>query len=250
MKTPHKLWAVLLLLAAVPVGFALGAWLGARLLMPDNAGLVGGAMVFWYGLTGLVVALVVAIVGIRVLDASRLKTVALVAAGLAAVLLALAGFRINQQQHERDAHRQQMISMLPPFELAFAGHIGGGLRGFTYASDSNDWRVAIVEGPLGDDKRCQGRLPVGKTGDRSRVALLGALRGLDVAGVLVEPPACQHVGEVVATLQMEIRESRPPATAGRLRLTQACRDQVPEIEAVFEQVKAVYRRHKRELNCR
>lgn len=249
MKTPRWVWAVLLVVAAVPVGFAFGAWIGGRFLVPDNAGLVGGAMVFWYGLLGLLLALVAGVVAIRMLDAARLRSVALVVAGLAVVLLIAAGPTINEQRAERDAHRQQMLAMMPPFELVLAGKVGGTIERFAYDSydnglDGNDLHVWLASG-----KRCRGPLPAGRSGDRSRVELLTALRGLDIAGVLVDPPACQQAGEVLARLDVEIRESTPPYTAGRLALTQACRDEIPEIDALFENVQAVYRRHRRDLEC-
>ncbi len=254
MKTPHWVWAVVLVVAAVPVGFAFGAWIGGRFLLPDNAGLVGGAMVFWYGLLGLLLALVAGVVAMRTLDASRLRPVAIVVAGLAVVLLIAAVPTINEQRAERDAHRQQMIAMMPPFELVLAGRVGGEIERFAYDSydnglddnglDGNDLHVWLASG-----KRCRGPLPPGRTGDRSRVELLTALRGLDVAGVLVDPPACQQAGEALATLDMEIRESTPPYTVGRLALTQACRDEIPEIDALFENMQAVYRRHRRDLEC-
>jgi hypothetical protein len=56
-KTTAKFWAWLLVLASILPGFTLGAWLGARLLVPASAGLAGGAMVLWYGLLGAAIAL-------------------------------------------------------------------------------------------------------------------------------------------------------------------------------------------------
>ena len=238
-------WAVLLVLAAIPIGFAIGAWLGARFLVPADAGLAGGAMVLWYGFLGMVLALVASIIASRMLDPARLKPVALVAGGLAACLLVLFGIRINQQQDESDAHLRQTVAMLPPFEIVVAGEMGNGLNRFSYASASNDLRLE-----RGDNQRCQGGLPVDKTGDRSRVELLSALRGLDVAGVLVESPACQQAGEVLATIEIEIREAKPPMTAGRLRVTRACREEIPEIDAVFDAAQAVHQRHRSQLDCR
>lgn len=64
-------WSVLWLLAAIPLGFAIGAWTGARLLVPGSAGLAAGAMVVGYGLLGVLLALVASTVVMRVLDASR-----------------------------------------------------------------------------------------------------------------------------------------------------------------------------------
>jgi len=245
MTMSRKLWAALLLLAAVPVGFALGAWIGARFLIPANAGLAGGAMVFWYGLLGFVLAQVAAIVAIRALAPSRLKPVALVGAGLAMVLLVLAGVGVSNQQEERSAQRQHTLAMLPPFELVLVGRVGDSIERVSYASEANQLQVELENG-----LQCLGGLPPGKAGDRSRVELLSALRGLDVAGMFVDPPACQQAGEVLATLDARIREAKPPVTAGRLRLTQVCRDEIPQVDALFEQVRMVYRRHKRELDCR
>lgn len=244
MKRSNWLWSALLVLSALPIGFALGAWLGGRFLLPDNAGLAGGAMVLGYGLLGVLLALVAGIVAIRLLDAARLKPVAIVAGGLAACLLVMAGLRINQQQAQSDGHFRQTVARLPPFELVFIGELGRGLSRFSYASRPNDWRVERADGA-----RCQAGLPNDKAGDRSRVDLLSALRGLDVAGVLIEPPACQQIGDVLATIEVEIREAMPPATAGQLRLTRACRDEFPEIDALFKAAQAVYQRHRRELDC-
>jgi len=232
----------------VPVGFALGAWTGARFLIPANAGLAGGAMVFWYGLAGAGIALLLSGVAIRWRGARRVKIPALVLAVLAAGVLGSGWLTFQQQQRERDAARQQSMARLPPFELVLAGKIAvtprETLTVFAYRSADNDWRVTRADG-----QTCLGGLPAGKAGDRSRVELLGALRGLDVAGVLVDPPACQHAGQALATLDVAIHEAKPPITEGRLRLTSACRREIPEIEVVFDKIQAVYRRHREALVC-
>lgn len=240
-----RVWSALWGLAAIPIGFALGAWSGARLLVPDNAGLTGGAMVVWYGALGGLLALVVSIVAIRLLDASRLKPIALVLVVLAAGVLTMAGLAVTEQHTERDAELRKSMAMLPSFELTLAGDIGASLRRFAYASATNDWRIQRVDGV-----RCSGALPAGRMGDRSRLELLGALRGLDVAGVLVEPPACARAGDALATLELQIFEHKPPPTSGNLTLTQACRARIPQVGALFERVVEIYRRHGDQLDCR
>jgi len=244
MTSGRKTWAALLVFAAIPIGFALGAWAGARLLVPAGAGLVGGAMVLWYGLLGVLLALAAGIVAIRALDPSRLKPVALTAGGLATAVLVMIGLMVTEQRREHDAHFRQSMAMLPPFELVLAGSIATAVHRFAYDSEDNDWRVQRADGG-----QCRGGLPADKAGDRARLELLSALRGLDVAGVLVHPPACQQAGKALAILEVEIREHKPPVTTGRLRLTRACRKQIPEVEALLESVAAVYRRHGRELVC-
>lgn len=245
MKVPRKIWASLLILAALPVGFALGGWTGARLLVPENVGLAGGAMVFWYGVLGMLLVLVAAVVAIRTLGATGLKRASLTTAVLGSGVLVVLGLAVSDAQRESETHRQLAMARLPPFELLLVGNIGDELHRFAYASEENELRVRLA-----DDRQCGGSLPAGKSGDQSRVELLSALRGLDVAGVLVEPPACQQVGEVLATLEIEIRETKPPATAGSLQLTRACRDSYRAIDALFQSVLAVYRRHERDLLCR
>ena len=54
---PGILFVVLL----IPVGFVLGMVVGAP-FVPPNSGLVGGAIVFWYGVIGVVVALLLGLV--------------------------------------------------------------------------------------------------------------------------------------------------------------------------------------------
>ncbi len=127
MLTPRWVWVLLLVLAAIPIGFAVGAWIGARFLIPADAGLVGGAMLFWYGVLGMVLALVAGIIAIRGLGPSPLKLLALVAAGLAVVLLALVGLRINQQQVQPDAHRQLPTARIADESTVVSAEIDTGL---------------------------------------------------------------------------------------------------------------------------
>jgi len=205
-------------------------------------------MVFWYGVLGAGMALLLSGVAIRWRGAGRVKIPALVLAVLATGVLGSGWLTFQQQQSERDAARQQSMARLPPFELVLSGNIAvtrrEALTLFAYRSADNDWRITRADG-----QTCHGGLPAGKTGDRSRVDLLGALRGLDVAGVLVDSPACQQSGEVLATLEVEIREAKPPFTAGRLRLTPTCRREIPEIELLFDLVQKVFRRHRETLVC-
>jgi hypothetical protein len=240
----RKAWATLLVLAAILPGFVLGAWLGAQFLVPRDAGLAGGAMVFWYGALGVLAALVGALLLLRTLPASRLRLAALLMTGIALALSAWLALVFTRHGDERAEQRRQTMAMLPAFELVLAGRFEPGLRRFAYASRDNDWQVERADGA-----HCRGGLPAGKAGDKARVALLGALRGLDVAGVLATPPRCQQAGELLALLEMTIHEARPPVTGGRLGLTTACRNEVPEIAALLEQVAAVYQRHQRELAC-
>jgi len=205
-------------------------------------------MVFWYGLVGAGIALLLSGMAIRWRRAGRVKIPALVLAVLAAGVLGSGWLTFQQQQRERDAARQQSMARLPPFELVLAGKIAvtprETLTVFAYRSADNDWRVTRADG-----QTCLGGLPAGKAGDKSRVELLGALRGLDVAGVLVDSPACQQDGEVLATLEVEIREAKPPLTAGRLRLTPSCRREIPEIDVLFDVVQRVFQRHRQTLVC-
>lgn len=110
-------WTVLIIVAAIPIGFMVGAWLGARLLVPDDAGLAGGAMVFWFGVLGSVLGLVGGGVFARRADGARLRKVALITAVLAAGMLALMTWILVEQQRGRDTQRQQAKTRLPPFSL-------------------------------------------------------------------------------------------------------------------------------------
>jgi hypothetical protein len=241
---PGKAWATLLILAAVLPGFVFGAWLGAQFLVPRDAGLAGGAMVFWYGVVGVLMAVVGAVLLARFLPSSRLRLAAGLMAGVTLSLLAWLALLFATSQDERAEQRQQTMTMLPEFELVLAGRFEPGLRHFAYASRDNEWQVERDDGA-----QCRGGLPAGEAGDKARVALLGALRGLDVAGVLATPPDCQQAGELLALLEVTIYEAKPPVTGGRLGLTTACRNEIPEIAALFEQVAGVYRRHQSELSC-
>ncbi len=245
----RRAWSALLLLAAVPLGFAVGGWVGARLLVTENAGLVGAATVFWCGVFGAGMTLLLSGIAIRWRGARGVRGPALVSTALAVALLVAAWMTFQQQLRDRDAARRESMARLPPFELVLAGKIavarGENLTRFFYRSADNAWRIERADGRI-----CQGDLPTGRAGDRSRVELLAALRGLDAAGVLVDPPKCQTFGEVLVTLDMEIRETKPPSTNGQLRLTPACRDEIPEMEALLDRVRSVYRRHARSLDCR
>ncbi|NGP54452.1 cytochrome d ubiquinol oxidase subunit II [Thioalkalivibrio sp. XN8] len=237
-------WKVLLVVASILPGMVLGAWLGAQLLVPRDAGLVAGAMVLWYGLLGGLATVVAALLLVRYVAASRLRVAALFMAGVSVVLLVWLTPRFAEMGTERAEHRRQAVAMLPAFELALTGRLEPRLRRFIYTSRNNDWRIERMDGT-----RCQGGLPEGKAGDRARVELLSALRGLDVAGVLAVPPSCQQTGELLAVLAMTIHESRPPPTKGNLSLTTACRAEVPELAALLERVERVYRLHQQGLTC-
>lgn len=242
--TTRKAWAVLLVLASLLPGFALGAWLGAQFLVPRNAGLAGGAMVLWYGLLGLLAAVIVTLLLVRFLASSRLRSSALLMAVVSLCLLVWLVPKIARVGDENAEQRRQAMAKLPAFELALVGRFEPGLVGFAYRSHDNDWRIERQDGT-----RCRGGLPEGKAGDAARVELLSALRGLDVAGVLVTPPDCQQNGELVATLELMIHEAMPPDTVGHLRVTTACRGDIPELAALLEGVTRVYRSHQRVLAC-
>ncbi|NGX16328.1 cytochrome d ubiquinol oxidase subunit II [Wenzhouxiangella sp. XN24] len=237
-------WKVLLVVASILPGLAFGAWLGAQFLVPRDAGLAAGAMVLWYGLLGGLVAVIGAVLLVRYLAGPRLRVTALFMAGVSFVLLVWLTLSFAEMGTERAEHRRQAVAMLPAFELALTGQLEPGLRRFTYTSQNNDWRIEKMDGT-----RCQGGLPEGKAGNKARVELLSALRGLDVAGVLAAPPGCQQTGELLAMLAMRIHEAKPPPTEGSLSLTTACRGEIPEIAALLERVESVYRIYQKSLVC-
>lgn len=239
-----KGWSALLLLASILPGFVLGSWLGARFFVGPNAGLVGGAMVFWYGVLGMLAALVVAALLLRYLVVPARRVAATLLAAVTLGLLTWLALAFTQMADEQADQRRQAIAQLPAFELALVGQVDPGIRRFAYNSRDNDWQVEKDEGT-----RCRGALPATEAGDEARLGLLQALRGLDLARVLVSPPDCQQSGRLLATLEMTIHEAKPPLTTGQLRLTTACRDSVPEIAALLDAVERVYRRQQGELAC-
>lgn len=243
-SSPGKGWSALLVLASLLPGFVLGSWLGAKFFVGPDAGLVGGAIVFWYGVLGMLAALVGAVLLVRFLAVPARRIAAMLLAAVTLALLAWLGLMFAKLGNEQAEQRRQTIAQLPTFELVLLGRVDPGLRRFAYDSQDNDWQVEKDDGT-----RCRGAFPANEAGDEAKLALLQALRGLDLAGVLLSPPDCQQAGRLLATLEMTIHEAKPPATTGRLRLTTACRNDVPEIAALLEGIEDVYRRQQDALAC-
>ena len=95
MIEPSRLWAVVLLLASLPIGFIAGGWIGGLWLVPADAGLAGGAMVFWYALLGAIVSLFISIVIVKRYSPRQIKPLALVLLVLALVGLSWLVFMLQ-----------------------------------------------------------------------------------------------------------------------------------------------------------
>ena len=84
-RLARRLWAAVLVSNTLWIGFLAGAAGGARLRV-DDAGLVSGSAVLWWGLGGALVAALAAATAIRSLPPRRVRTLAVTALVVAAAL--------------------------------------------------------------------------------------------------------------------------------------------------------------------
>jgi hypothetical protein len=85
--------AVLLPLLLALLGFVCGMFVGGQ-LAPDGSGLAGPAIALWYGIGGMVIALLAGVILARRLPPASLRKAVLVAAALATITLIAVAVRI------------------------------------------------------------------------------------------------------------------------------------------------------------
>ena len=93
MPNPKPSIVLFAFLAAVITAFA--SMMISRFFISKDSGLVGGAMVFWYGIFGFLAGLFMAIVGQKWLNRHQLKVLNIVLGGANVVLIGWLFYRIQ-----------------------------------------------------------------------------------------------------------------------------------------------------------
>ena len=94
-------WRILLASSLASLGLMAGATIGARYFVTRADGLVGGAMVLWYGVLGAVIFLVAGIILGAKFRRSVLRVTALALTGLSITLYGLASYRSISMENAR-----------------------------------------------------------------------------------------------------------------------------------------------------
>jgi len=107
--SPSKLAVALFIIVSTLSGFFVGMLL-SPLFIPENSGLVAGALVLWYGVIGLVIGLVTSLIGWRYLSSFQIKIVNWVLGVFALGMIAWLVYRIASNYNEARS------SYMPPPE--------------------------------------------------------------------------------------------------------------------------------------
>ena len=108
-------WIALLLPFALIVGLLSGMLTGAQ-FVPRDTGLAAGPQVLFYGMIGMLVAVVFTTILARRLTASSLRTVALVAVVLSVALIAFVALKAAEKKKQMDERSRiaSHITCTPP----------------------------------------------------------------------------------------------------------------------------------------
>lgn len=235
---------VLFTVSVVICAFMLGAWIGARFLVPPGAALAGGAMVLGYGLVAALAAGIAAIV-----VAVRVPIGILVGAtfplGLvAAVFAVVSGRAISESRGRSAAYLEEQVRNLPPFVVRLTYADAVARRPFASIEVDSD-RGKYTADP-GDGSICTGPLPAT---DQAKVDLLTVLRGVE--GLLLrEPDPCGGDGAGLGSrLYLHIVEAMPPVTEADLVLSGACLERHDELRALTTTLEEFFRSASPDRSC-
>ncbi len=227
--------AVLFTLCAAICGFAAGAWLGARFLVPPGSGLAGPAIVLGYGVVGAVAALIVGIVAAWRLKGRAFHLAAWPVIALGIVLGGSVSYAVFKAGEERDAYLAGQRASLPVFELSLAvtgtGPATLPFTRFDYDGDTHEFGVRDTAGVA-----CGGSL---SPTSEEKLTLLVALRQVEELLAREDEP-CGDAAQASLRLDFTIREHKPPDTTGAVAITEACLARHDALSGAVASIETVY----------
>lgn len=234
------LLGVLLALGLGGCAFAAGAVIAARCCVSPNSGLAGPAIVAGYGILG---GLLGALAGaaLAFVLAPRALAIATTLAGTGGLLVygaLFSGYLVARS--ETEAHLQQAYERLPGFRMRLTHHQDTDVA---FAAFSADWqtRQYVVSR---DARHCT--VPLAGA---AAVALLGALREVELVMHRDPFPCAGTLGSVVQKLEFSIPSPTPPDVSGKLAITSACLERYPGLGRPFEAAQRLHRDHGWPADC-
>jgi len=235
MRKRHRLgYGILYSLMLAPVGAVFGAFVGARFLIPQDAGMAAGAMVLLYGLLGLAGGIALGAVFGRFLPDRWLRHAAVVTvlAGLGTLaILAKGFFTIAEKQHQA---RLETLKHLPDFQFELSWSSSREGRPFTrleYRSAENFLEVSSDQSAPATYE-----VPI-----EARGTFLSMLREFDLSGILRESAPCHQSGPRIGELNLTIHEALPPDTSGQVLITRECLEEIDELARLVDEAERLWR---------
>lgn len=233
---------VVFVLAAMLIGLALGTVIGGIYLVPAGSGLAGPVIALGYGVVGALVALVVALVGIKTVPRkwqSRVAAPVLVAGLVVAVLI---GRGMAASRAASDAFMAEAYENMNRFDVSL--RYEPGVADADFNEFHLDWNVRELTVRFNDNRACTAPVPPAQA-----VTMLSALRAAE--GVLYrEPfPCAGSLGNPERHLEFTIIEAMPPNNSGDLAITAACTTDYPALSQPFEAAAAILASGQLQLTC-
>lgn len=215
---------LLLVFSGLLIGLVVGGLVSARFLVDKSDGLAGGAIVLFHALiTAIVLGVAGGIAG-KVLSRPKAVVLAWIAGPIALVIFVLLAWRATMQMNSHRAALEEGYASLLPYEIELSD--SQKIEHFSYVYADN---AASVKA---DNRVCTGSLP-----GPSRLALLGALRGVEG-----RPISCRDCDAKSARVTWEIREVNGDINSGEFGVSDSLLSSDGGVKALLEAIEEASRK--------